>query len=111
MMEHYCSYKKEDVIWFYILIGKNAQHILLIEKVTNWGPWVVQSVQGLTLGFVPGHDLMLHGIEPHIRLHTDGAKPTWDCLSPLSLFLSLSLSLSLKIHKHFNKFLIEKQYI
>ena len=66
---------------------------------------MAQSVKHLTLGFGSGHDLMVCGIEPHVRLCADSEEPAWD-----SLFLLLSLplpyrylshSLSLKINKLF----------
>ena len=49
------------------------------------GTWVVQSVKYLSLGFRSGHDLTVHGFEPHIRLHADGAEPTRDSLISLLL--------------------------
>ena len=49
---------------------------------------MAQSVEHLTLDFGSGHDLVVRGIESHIRLCADGAEPAWDSLSP-----SLSLSL------------------
>ena len=58
---------------------------------------MAQLVKHLTLGFGSGHDLMVHGVEPCIRLCADNAEPAWD-----SLFISLcpspvySLSLFLK---------------
>ena len=67
---------------------------------------MAQSVEHPTLDFGSGHDLTVHGIEPHIKLCTGSMEPTWDSLSPslfappltLSLSLSLSLSLFLKIN-------------
>ena len=42
------------------------------QKVeTTWGAWVVQSVKQLT----SGHDLMVRGFEPRIRLWADGSEP------------------------------------
>ena len=58
------------------------------------GAWVVQSVEHPTLDFGSSHDLMVHGIKPHVRLCTDSAEPVWD-----SLFPSLTAPPSLKISK------------
>ena len=44
---------------------------------------MAQSVKHLTLDFGSGHDLMVRGIEPHVRLCTDSMEAAWDCL-PLS---------------------------
>ena len=49
------------------------------------GGWVVQSVKHLTLDLSSGQDLMVHEFEPRIRLCADGAEPTWDPPSSLSL--------------------------
>ena len=57
-----------------------------VEKVP-WGAWVAQSVKHLTLGFSSGHDLMVHGIKPHIGLYEE----VWIPLGILSLPLSLPL--------------------
>ena len=46
------------------------------------GAWVAQSVEHPTLDFGSGHDLVVRGIESHIRLCADGAEPAWDSLSP-----------------------------
>ena len=53
------------------------------------------SVRHPTLGFGSGHDLTVHGFEPHVAFHSDGAEPAWDFLSlspPPLLTLSISLS-------------------
>ena len=67
---------------------------------------MAQSAKHLVLDFGSGHDFMVCGIEPHVRLSADSAD-AWDALSPsLSLpLLSLarSLSVSLKINKQFLK--------
>ena len=45
---------------------------------------------------------MVHGFEPCVRFHADGAEPAWDSLTPpasLSLFVSLVCTLFLKINK------------
>ena len=58
---------------------------------------MAQSVERPTLDFASGPDLMVHGIEPHIRHCTDSTEPAWDSLSPL---LSVPPPfLSLKINK------------
>ena len=53
--------------------------------------WLSQLKQ-LTLDFSSGHDLTVHGFEPHIGLFTDHAEPAWDSL-PLPLLPSCALSL------------------
>ena len=60
-----------------------------------------ESLKHLTLDFGSGHDVMVRGIEPHIRLRTDSVKPACDSLSPsLSALPLLVLVLSLsKINK------------
>ena len=58
---------------------------------------MAQLVECLTLDFDPGHDLMVHGVEPHIGLCADSMEPTWDSLSPsvsAPPLMSFSLSLS-----------------
>ena len=65
------------------------------EKWVQRGSGEVQSVERPTLGFGSGHDLMSHGLKPHIGIRADGAEPARDSLSPsLSspplLFRSLS---------------------
>ena len=62
--------------------------------IMNGGTWVVQSIKHLTLDFGSGHDLMVHEIEPHIRL----------CADSLLGILSLSLSLTLSQIKTFKNF-------
>ena len=62
---------------------------------------MAQSVACRPLDFSSGHDLIVHGLEPHVRLHADCVEPAWDCLSPsLSAPLLLTQTLSkLKIKK------------
>ena len=48
---------------------------------------MAQSVKCLTLDFGSGHDVMVGGMESHVRLRTGSMEPTQDSLS-----LSLSLS-------------------
>ena len=63
--------------------------------LASWGVWVAQSVKHQNLDFSSGHDLTIHGFEPHIC----------QCGAFLGFSLSLSLcpsparSLSLKINK------------
>ena len=66
------------------------------QKGMTWGTWVPQWVKYPTLGFSSGHDLTVHGIEPH----AERAEPAWNSLSP-SLSTPSLLVLSLKINKHF----------
>ena len=66
-----------------------------MDKVMDMrGTQVAQSVKPLSLGFGSGHDLVVHGIEPQVRLCTDSMEPAWDSLSlslcPSPLVLSLS---------------------
>ena len=67
----------------------------------HWGTWV----KHLTLNFSLGHDLLVHGIEPRVRLCADCEETTWDSPSPPpSLLLSCSHMLSLsKVNKHKKK--------
>ena len=44
--------------------------------------WLSQLVKCLTLGLGAGHDLTVYGIEPHVGLCADSAKPACDSLSP-----------------------------
>ena len=61
------------------------------------GTWVAHFVKCPTLDFGLGHELMVQGIEPCIRLCVDSMGPAWDSLSSLFLPLPHSHSLSLKI--------------
>ena len=63
------------------------------------GAWVAQSIERPTLCFSSGHDLMVCGFKPHVRLHADRAEPAWDSLS-LSLCPFPAHALSLKINKN-----------
>ena len=65
------------------------------------GAWGAQLVKSSTLDFSSGYDLIVHEIEPRLRLCEDSVVPAWDSLSPslyappsLMLFPFLSLSLS-----------------
>ena len=39
------------------------------------GAWVAQLLEHSTLDFGSGHDLMVHGIEPHMGLCADSTEP------------------------------------
>ena len=55
----------------------------------------------LTLGFISGRDLIVHGFEPCIRLCADTMEPAWDSLSPsVSVPPAQGHALSLKVNKH-----------
>ena len=59
------------------------------------GAWVTQSVEHLTLDFGSGHNLMIRGIEPRVRLCADSAEPALDSLFPfLSALPLLAVSFS-----------------
>ena len=51
-------------------------------KIFNWGTWVAQLVEHLTLDFSPGHDLIVYDIQPHIGPCTYSAEPACNSLSP-----------------------------
>ena len=53
----------------------------MLQNETLRATWVAQSVKCLTLDFGLGHDLMVCGIEPHVRLRPDNTEPAWDSLS------------------------------
>ena len=38
------------------------------QNTVSWGVWVAQLVERLTLGFGSGHDLVVLGIQPYVRL-------------------------------------------
>ena len=40
-----------------------------LRKGNLRGTWVAQSAESAILDFGSGHDLMIHGIEPHVGLH------------------------------------------
>ena len=76
-------------------------------EIDFWGTQVTQSVKCPTLDFSSGHDVTVHGFEPHVRLCADSAEPAWGSLSPSlspSLPYSCCLSLSHKINKLKNVF-------
>ena len=54
----------------------------------SWGAWVAHLVKRLT----SGHDLVVRGFEPHIRVSAVSAEPALAPLSPSLLFS--------KINKH-----------
>ena len=68
---------------------------------------MAQSVERPTLGFGSGHDLMVCGFEPQVRLCADGMKPTWNSLSP-SLSAPPLLTWSLSLSEIKNK--LKKKY-
>ena len=88
---------------FYVtkLISSKAMH----DKYRQLrGTWVAQSVKHLTRDFGSGHDLLILGIQPRVRLHTHSMEPAWDSPSPhLSAPLLLMLSRSLP-QSHLKKF-------
>ena len=43
----------------------------LVKLLNLWGTWAAQLVGYLTLDFGSGHDPRVHGIEPHVGLHTE----------------------------------------
>ena len=49
--------------------------IKMPHRKERCGTWVTWSVQHLTLGFGSGHDLVVRGIEPRLRFHTDDMEP------------------------------------
>ena len=64
------------------------------EKLTGVGGiWMVRSIQCLTVDFGSGHDLKVHGFEPHIGLGVGSVELAWDSL-PLSPRLPCSCILS-----------------
>ena len=85
---------------------------------------MAQLVKPPTLGFGPGHDFTIHGIEPHMGLCAESTEHAWDSVSP-SLFpsaahmhvcvlahvLSLSLSLALALSLWQNKSINNLNYI
>ena len=56
---------------------------------------MAQSVKHPTLDSPSGHDLMVGGTGPHVRLHAKGIEPAWDSLS---LHLSPTCTVSNKIN-------------
>ena len=73
--------------------------VVCVWKNLVWGAWLAQSVEGPTLDFSSGHDLMVHEFKPHIRLCADSVEPAWDSLFPsLPLPLPRPYALS-KINK------------
>ena len=106
----YADFKQRFVSHFFLPFNVLVQIIIAMQfkhlstfprKPKFWGAWVAQSVMHLTLGFGSGHDLIVCGINPCVRVHADSAEPAWDSLSPsLSapplLMLALSLFLSQK---------------
>ena len=46
-----------------------------VKVAIDSGAWEAQSVKRLTLDFVSGHDLTVHGIDPSVRFCPDSADP------------------------------------
>ena len=83
------------------VIKLNALKILKPSRSS----WVAQSIKRPITGYGSGHDLIVHGFEPHIGLCADGVNPAWDSFSlpflsaPIQLVCPLALSLSLSLSK------------
>ena len=56
---------------------------------------MAQSDKHPTLDFSSGHDLTVHGIEPHIGLHDDSAEPSLSAPSLITVCVCVCVSLSL----------------
>ena len=88
-------------------LRKQDSGIGIKNKHTDGGTWVAQSVKQPILDFSSGHDLIVHGIEPHTGLCVNGVEIAWDSLSssplvppsPAPCSCSLSLSLCLFLSK------------
>ena len=66
------------------------------KSVSERGPRMAQSVKCPTLDYGSGHDLMVHGFEPHVGLCTGSVELAWDShTSLLSASPTCALSLSL----------------
>ena len=52
------------------------------KKTKVKGAWVAQLVTHPTLDFGSGHDFVVHGFEPCVRLCADSTEPAWDPLTP-----------------------------
>ena len=98
---HYRSYKiraqKVHKFWFELLklqcVVLKCEKNLLSESMFR-GTWVSLSVKHLTLDFDSGHDLMICGFKPCIRLYTDSVEcclgfSLSPSLLPISPFISL----------------------
>ena len=70
---------------------------------------MAQLVKHTTLDFGSGHDHMVHGFEPCIRLCAESTDPAWNSLSPLSL--PLPYLLSFRLSKSMNRYLKKKKRI
>ena len=55
---------------------------------------MAQSVKPVTLGLGSGHDIVVHEIEPRVRLCAGSKELAWDSFSSLSAPPLLELSLS-----------------
>ena len=75
-----------------------------LKKQNNWDAWVAPSIKHPTLDFGSDHDLMVCGIELHVRLCADSVELAWDSLSPSLCSSRLRMcSLPLKINVKRNK--------
>ena len=66
---------------------------------------MAQPVRHPTLDLSSGHDLKVHGFEPHVGLCSGSVEPVWDSLSPSPSasplhMLYLFLSLNKETNKH-----------
>ena len=77
-------------------------HSLSLSQIhEQWGACVLQPVKHPTPDFGSGHDLMVHEIEPCVRLRTGSMEPAW---ASLSLFLCCSPTCALSLSLIINKF-------
>ena len=77
-----------------------SPRVRALKRQSLWGAPVAQLLKCLTLGFGSGHDLMVRGFEPHVRLHADSPEPAVrNLLGILSLSFSLPLPYLLCLSK------------
>ena len=69
--------------------------LILRDRKSPRGTWVVQLAKCPTLDFSSGHDLTVREFEPRVGLCAGSVEPAWDYLSP-SPSACASPSLSLK---------------
>ena len=75
--------------------GSESEHTAVSKIAVLRGTWVVQLLNGPTLGYGSGRGLAVREFEPCIGLCADSAGPAWDYVSvPLSAPPLLMLSLS-----------------
>ena len=97
------------IVKFLISLKSLEFEQLIIKNLIRRDAWVAQSVEHLTLDFGSGHDLTVHGIQPHSGPHAGHG----DCLgfslshlsapSLLSLVRVCALSLPLSVSKNNKK--------